>query len=48
MNAQKVHALELFPRDIDAIVAEIGLPTFAGKQVLDWIYQKQVTSVDEM
>tara|TARA_X000001036_G_scaffold16071_3_gene13430 strand:+ start:9523 stop:10563 length:1041 start_codon:yes stop_codon:yes gene_type:complete len=48
LNAQKVHALELFPRDIDAIVAEIGLPTFAGKQVLDWIYQKQVTSVDEM
>lgn len=44
----KEHALELFPRDIEAIVADIGLPTFAGKQVLDWIYKKQISSVDEM
>ena len=48
MNTSKVHALELFPRDVDALIAEIGLPTFAGKQVIDWIYKKQVTSVDEM
>jgi 23S rRNA (adenine2503-C2)-methyltransferase len=44
----KEHALELFPRDIEAIVADIGMPTFAGKQVLDWIYKKQISSVDEM
>jgi len=24
------------------------MPTFAGKQVLDWIYKKQISSVDEM
>ncbi|MGY8752477.1 MAG: 23S rRNA (adenine(2503)-C(2))-methyltransferase RlmN [Phycisphaerales bacterium] len=48
MTDQREHALELFPRDIEAIVADIGLPSFAGKQVLDWIYIKQITSVDEM
>jgi len=48
LTETKEHALELFPRDIDAIVAEIGMPAFAGKQVIDWIYKKQVTSVAEM
>jgi 23S rRNA (adenine2503-C2)-methyltransferase len=48
LTATKEHALELLPRDIEAIVADIGLPAFAGKQVLDWIYKKQITSVDEM
>ncbi len=48
MTETKEHALELFPRDVDAIVANIGMPTFAGKQVLDWIYKKQVTSVGDM
>lgn len=45
---QKEHALELFPRDIEAMTASIGLPPFATEQVLDWIYKKQITSIDEM
>ncbi|MBC8201841.1 MAG: 23S rRNA (adenine(2503)-C(2))-methyltransferase RlmN [Planctomycetes bacterium] len=48
MSVKKEHALELFPRDIEALVAEVGLPSFAQKQVLDWIYNKQVDSVDAM
>ena len=48
MNTSNEHALEFFPRDAEALVAEIGLPTFASKQIMDWIYKKQVTSVDEM
>ena len=48
MTTKKEHALELFPRDIDSIVAEIGLKTFAGKQIIDWIYNKQVSFADEM
>ena len=42
------HVLELFPRDTDGLVAELGLPQFVSKQLLDWIYKKQVHSVDEM
>lgn len=42
------HALELFPRDIEAIVAEIGLKQFAAKQILKWIYDKKVESTSAM
>jgi len=45
---QKQHALEQFPRDIEAIVAELGMPQFATKQILSWIYEKGVDSFDEM
>jgi 23S rRNA (adenine2503-C2)-methyltransferase len=48
MNPNKEHALELFPRDIDAMVADIGMPSFASKQIADWIYKKNATSIDEM
>lgn len=44
----KQHALELFPRDVDAIVADLGLPQFTSKQILDWIYSKKIDSIDEM
>ena len=45
---KKVHALEQFPRDIEAIVAELGMPEFATKQILSWIYEKGVDNVDAM
>ncbi len=48
MTHVKEHALELFPRDIDALVAEIGMPSFASKQIADWIYKKNATTFDEM
>jgi 23S rRNA (adenine2503-C2)-methyltransferase len=44
----KQHALELFPRDVDAIVADLGLPQYSSKQILDWIYTKKIDSIDEM
>lgn len=44
----KVHALEQFPRDIEAIVAELGMPEFATNQILSWIYEKGVDNVDSM
>tara|TARA_Y100001970_G_C14095411_1_gene782389 strand:+ start:165 stop:1217 length:1053 start_codon:yes stop_codon:yes gene_type:complete len=42
------HALELFPRDTDGLFAELGLPQYVSKQLLDWVYKKQVQSVEEM
>ena len=47
MTAQ-LHALELFPRDIEAVVAELGMPEYASAQILNWVYKKKVNSVDEM
>jgi len=47
MNS-KVHALELFPRDIDALVADLGMPTYASTQILDWIYNKKIKTIESM
>lgn len=30
------------------MVAEIGMPSFASKQIVDWIYKKNTTTFDEM
>lgn len=44
----KTHALELFPRDVEAIVADLGMPEYACRQILNWTYDKNVESVDQM
>jgi len=44
----KTHALELFPRDVEALAANLGMPAYACDQILSWIYKKQVESVSEM
>ena len=35
-----IHALELFPRDIESIAASLGMPDYACSQILSWIYEK--------
>jgi 23S rRNA (adenine2503-C2)-methyltransferase len=30
------------------LVAELGLPKFTAKQITDWLYKKQISSIDEM
>lgn len=34
--------------EITAEVVALGLPQFTGKQIIDWIYNKRATSIDEM
>lgn len=36
------------PDEIQAIVNELGLPKFTGKQIVDWIYKKRCVSIDNM
>ena len=36
------------PDEIQEIVNGLGLPKFTGKQIVDWIYNKRVTSFEEM
>lgn len=33
---------------IKEIVAEIGLPKFAATQITDWLYKKNITTIDQM
>lgn len=34
--------------ELKKVSAEAGLPTYAAKQLADWLYNKKVTSIDEM
>jgi len=41
----------LFGKTLDeltALVVELGLPKFTGKQLAEWLYQKDICSIDEM
>ncbi|MBO7433497.1 MAG: radical SAM protein, partial [Salinivirgaceae bacterium] len=40
----------LFGKTLDQlrlIVSELGLPAFTAKQIADWLYKKEVSSIDE-
>jgi 23S rRNA (adenine2503-C2)-methyltransferase len=42
---------KLFGKTLDeltALVLELGLPKFAAKQLADWLYKKEITSIEEM
>lgn len=34
--------------DIQTVVKNLGMPKFAAKQIVSWLYEKRVTSIDEM
>ncbi|TAL66514.1 MAG: radical SAM protein, partial [Bacteroidetes bacterium] len=34
--------------ELIAVTKRIGLPGFAGKQISDWLYKKEIQSIDEM
>ena len=36
------------PGDLQALVLNLGLPGFTAKQIADWLYKKEVSSIDEM
>ena len=41
----------LFGKTLDeltALVVELGLPKFTGKQLAEWLYQKDISSIEEM
>ncbi|MFC2270357.1 MAG: 23S rRNA (adenine(2503)-C(2))-methyltransferase RlmN, partial [Porphyromonas endodontalis] len=40
--------LGMLPEELTGLALSIGMPKFAGRQLADWIYNKRVTSFDEM
>ncbi|WP_346856248.1 23S rRNA (adenine(2503)-C(2))-methyltransferase RlmN [uncultured Draconibacterium sp.] len=34
--------------ELQELVLELGLPKFTAKQIADWLYKKQISSIDEM
>lgn len=50
-TTNKASKLPLFGKTLDeliALVLELGLPKFTGKQIADWLYKKEILSIDEM
>ena len=43
-----MHLLGKNIQELQDVAAKMGLPRFAAKQMAQWLYQKHVTSVDEM
>ena len=34
--------------ELQDVAAQLGLPKFTAKQIADWLYKKNVSSIDEM
>ena len=34
--------------ELQALAKRLGMPGFAAKQIASWLYEKKVTSIDEM
>jgi 23S rRNA (adenine2503-C2)-methyltransferase len=34
--------------ELQELVLELKLPKFTAKQITDWLYKKQITSIDEL
>jgi len=35
-------------KELEALVAELSMPSFAARQIADWLYKKQIRTIDEM
>ncbi|MCX6257999.1 MAG: 23S rRNA (adenine(2503)-C(2))-methyltransferase RlmN [Bacteroidia bacterium] len=45
---RKEHLFGKKPDEIENIARELALPKYATRQLIDWIYKKKITSIDEM
>jgi 23S rRNA (adenine2503-C2)-methyltransferase len=46
MQKEKLYGKTL--NELIAVTKRIGLPGFAAKQIADWLYKKEIRSIDEM
>lgn len=45
---EKKSLLGMTLAELTEVVKEVGLPRFATKQIVDWLYKKKVTNIEEM
>ena len=48
INEEKKVLLGLSPDELKAIVRDLGMPAFTAGQILKWLYQQHVSTIDEM
>ena len=46
--SEKKRLLGMTLDELKTVAAEAGLPSFAAKQMADWLYKKRVSSIEEM
>ena len=48
MISMKQRLIGMTPDELKAVVQELGMPAFTARQLLSWLYEKHVGSIDEM
>ena len=48
MIPQKKRLLGLTPTELKAVVGSLGMPAFTARQLAQWLYEKHVSSIDDM
>ena len=48
MIPQKKRLLGLTPTELKTVVGSLGMPAFTARQLAQWLYEKHVTTIDEM
>jgi 23S rRNA (adenine2503-C2)-methyltransferase len=48
MDVQKICLLGMTLDELKNVCQDVGLPSYASKQIADWLYKKHVKSIDEM
>ena len=48
MIPQKKRLLGLTPTELKTIVGSLGMPAFTARQLAQWLYEKHVSTIDEM
>ena len=46
MTKEKLYGKTL--NELIAVTKRIGLPAYSARQIADWLYKKEITSVDEI
>lgn len=44
----KQHLLGMSLQQLQDVTAELGMPRFSAKQIMQWLYQKNITEIDDM
>ena len=48
MSEPKKRLLGMDLTEMQAVAKEMGMPSFAARQVMEWIYVKRARTIDEM
>ena len=48
MKNEKKRLIGMTPAELNVMVAELGMPAFTAKQIAQWLYEKHVSTIEEM